>query len=59
MKDGYTKLEKAKENQKELKSDLNEIVRGRNKSEKTDGKKVMIILQWYLRLNKNKIMGKN
>ena len=30
-KDGYTTLEKAEENKKEIKSDLNEVIKGRYK----------------------------
>ena len=37
MKNGYTTLEKAEENRKQFKSDINEKVKWRNKSKEQNG----------------------
>ena len=74
IKDGYTTLEKAEENEKN-KSTINEILHGRDKSEEQNvAKKIlkhftnhekklsnclMIILKLYLKLNRKQNMEKD
>ena len=52
IKDGYKTLEKAEDNRKKIKSDINEVVKGRNISEEQT--RAIKNIKKYLKEDKNK-----